>query len=289
MFEIMSPALRILEKSLLLLLFASLQACLYPKAPRSETVAATQLRPAKTSEWVHMAPYRKTVNSGPRAQPVSVIQKRSKNLLFIVADNVIGEKLQPELSRIYKKNVRLEEVLWWFYAPRIQKTYNVVLRLHWNGFNKTSFAESLRTMEALKQEYDVLLLAHGIPNHLIASPGQGVISFRDIGALKGSLRYADALYLQACFGDSLVGDFLDAGFSSVIAYEGLNWNFFYPQHFLDAMASHNGDAEKAHDKVVGSFDTKIKWSVRDREVLKRVFGEKPAEYLENVQMPELYF
>jgi len=279
-----------LAKSFLLVSVVAIQGCIYPKAPRSTTVSKIQALPGGKSEWIQMAPYRKTSTVGPRGQTVSITQKRSKNLLFIAADDVIGKRLQPEFAKIYKRSdIRLENILWWLYAPKIQKTYNYVLRIQWDGFNKDSFLKALRQMESLKQDYDVMLLAHGIPNHLISSPGQGVISFRDIGALKGKLRYADGLYLQACFGNSLSPDFLDAGFKSVIAYEGLNWNFFYPDYFLDAMALKKGNVEKSHDHVLEHFDGKLKWSVQDRQVLKRVFGEKPAEYLDDVQLPELYY
>lgn len=279
-----------LSKSLLLVALVAVQGCLYPKAPGSQTISKIQTLPGAKSEWIQMAPYRKTSTVGPRGQTISITQKRSKNLLFIAADDVIGKRLQPEFAKIYNRSdIRLENVLWWLYAPKIQKTYNYVLRIQWNGFNKDTFLKALRQMESLKQDYDVMLLAHGIPNHLIASPGQGVISFRDIGALKGKLRYADGLYLQACFGNSLSPDFLDAGFQSVIAYEGLNWNFFYPDYFLDAMALKKGNVDKSHDHVLEHFDSKLKWSVQDRQVLKRVFGEKPAEYLDEVQLPELYY
>jgi len=276
-------------KSLLLLSFVALAGCIYPQKPNALTVDSTQVRTGSTSEWVKMAPHTREIVVGPRQQKITRTIKRSKNLLFIVADDVIGGKLAPELSKIYKQDTRLEEVLWWFYAPKIQKTYNNVLRLHWNGFNKDTFKKALASMEALKQDYDVMLLAHGIPNHLIASPGQGVISFRDIAAMKGTLKYADALYLQACFGNSLANDFLDAGFLSVIAYEGLNWNFFYPQYFLDEIANTQGDPDKAHERVVDHFDHKFKWSPQDRTIVKRLFGEKPAEYLEDVQLPKLYY
>lgn len=275
-------------QSLLLLALVALSGCLYPQAPNARTIDETKILISKTSEWVKMAPYTQELSVGPRNTKVTRTIQRSKNLLLIVADDVIGKKLGPELSKIYQTETRLEEVLWWFYAPKIQKSYNNVLRLHWNGFNKETFKQALASMETLKQDYDVMLLAHGIPNHLIASPGQGVISFRDIAAMKNTLKYADTLYLQACFGNSLAADFLDAGFLSVIAYEGLNWNFFYPQYFLDEMANTKGDPEKAHDKVVDHFDRNFKWSVQDREIVKRLFGEKPAEYLEDVQLPRLY-
>ena len=278
----------VFRKSLLLIVLFSLASCLYPEAPSALVVSSTQIYPNGTSEWVRMAPYKRPVAIDGAGRRQYVIEKRTKNLLLIAADNVIGAQLKPELTRIYKRDVRLEEVLWWFYAPRIQKTYNNVLRLHFDGFNKKTFAQSLRTMESLKQEYDVMLLAHGIPNNLIASPGQGVVNFRDIDELKGKLHYADALYLQACFGDSLQKDFLAAGFRSVIAYNGLNWNFFYPQYLLDELAYQDGDVSRAHEKIVRIFSRKLSWDLQDREILKRVFGQKPAEYLENVQLPKIF-
>ncbi len=287
--KLKTVSLRRLGLVIALLSFA--QACFYPEAPSRITVERIQLRSDRTSEWDIMATHYKTVQpSGPRKGPALHRKvKRHKNLLFVVADDFVQKNLQPELQRIYKTDdIRLEEVLWWFYAPIMKKTYNYVLRLHWDGLNADSLKKALKEMEAQKQPYDVMLLAHGIPNNLIASPGQGLISWRHIGALKNSLRYADALYLQACFGNTLAPDFKAAGFKHVIAYEKLNWNFFYPEYYLEALSKTDGDTKAAHEYVLKHFNFDFSTNLVHQEIMKRFFNETRKGYLENVQLPEIY-
>lgn len=270
-----------------------LQGCLYPEKPGASTVNLVQPIAAMSADWQIMTPYQTTVSMPGTGSTIYVTKKRHKNLLFIAADNVIGEALKPELQSIYQTPVRLEEVLWWTYAPKIQKTYNVVLRLKWDGFNAQSFSTALATMDSMNQPYDVMLLAHGIPNHLIASPGQGVIDFEAINQLK-KLKHADALYLQACFGNTLAPDFSKLGFSTVIAYDGLNQNFFYPEYFLEALSKYNGNVVKAHENVARYFRLKFKFNLVQRQIVKKVFASDPeiqgdaSKYLESVQIPEIY-
>lgn len=271
-----------------------LSGCLYPDAPGRGIVSKTQAIPELNSEWALMATYRKTTGMiGTKFGPSTTTVKRKKNLLFIAADDVVGKKLAPEIEKIYKKPVRLENLLWWSYAPKIQKTYNTVLRVQWDGFNFNNLKRALLTMESMGQTYDVMLLAHGIPNNLIASPGQGMIGFQEIAALK-TLQHADTLYLQACFGNTLSKDFLDLGFEAVIAYEGFNQNFFYPEYYLNALERSGGDTRKAHASVVKNFDWKFKFNPVQKAIVKRVFGSdediqgSPKKYLEVLEMPALY-
>lgn len=274
----------------------ALHGCLYPEAPGTGTVSKTTpanwIDGQSKGEWLDMAPYRREV--GPRGKTrSSVARQRHKNLLFIAADNELGKRLQPELTKRYHREVRLENVLWWYYAPMVQKTYNRVLRIHWDGFEAHSFDDALSEMEALQQPYDVMLLVHGLPNHLIASPGQGVLSYNELAEFKG-LAYADTLYLQACFGDSLVEDFLDVGFKKVIASGGFSINLFYPDYYLEALSESGGDTEKAHLKVLKRFEGRFKMSPMHKKIAQIVFADDkmiqgdPSKYLQYLQMPEMY-
>ncbi len=285
----MSKIIKVLTLSMLSLV---LHGCLYPESPGTGTVLKTIPLPQVNGEWLQMAAYRRKVGPASKSRN-SVARKRTKNLLFIAADSELGKKIQPELQKRYKREVRLEEVLWWYYAPMIQKTYNGVLRIKWDGFDAKSFDDALSEMEALKQPYDVMLLVHGLPNHLIASPGKGVISYNELSQFKG-LEYADTLYLQACFGDTLVEDFLDVGFKKVIASAGFSINLFYPDYYLEALSAYKGDTEKAHISVNKHFKTRFNMSPMHKHIVKSVYADDrliqgdPDKYLKYLRYPEIY-
>jgi hypothetical protein len=270
----------------------ALHGCLYPESPGTNIVTKTIPLDHIKGEWLQMAPYRRKVGPASKSR-LSVPRQRTKNLLFVASDDVLGRQLQDEITARYKREVRLEDALWWYYAPTIQKTYNHVLRIHWDGVHAQSLDAALSEMEALKQPYDVMLLAHGIPNHLLASPGQGVISYQELAEFKG-LAFADTLYLQACFGDSLVQDFLDVGFKKVIASAGFSINLFYPDFYLEALSASRGDTEKAHLSVSKNFNTRFKMSPMHKKITSLVYAKDPViqgdpkKYLEVMQMPEMY-
>lgn len=267
-------------------LSAALHGCLYPEAPDKGTARSITPIPRFRGEWVEMAPQKKEI--GPAGKRSTISRYRThKNLLFIATDDVIRKKLEPELHRAYKREVRLEDVLWWHYAPKVQGTYRHVMRVYWDGLNFESLSGALRSMESLQTPYDVMLLAHGIPNHIVASPGQGVISYEHIAQLP-RLKYADTLYLQACYGDTLQKDFLDVGFARMIGFEQDTMNFFYPEFYLDALVAHKGDTFKAHQSVVDTFETRFKWNPMAKEIMKRVFGMSPEDYFKIVDMPKIY-
>ncbi len=268
-----------------LLLLGSLQACIYPQAPGSMMVRSKTVSPSGDYEWIQFKPY-----TNPDFRKPNVLRPETrKNLLFIVADDVVQKKFTEQLQNIYKnKDIRLEDVLWWYYSTKIQKSYKNVLRVYWNRFNTKSLENALMEMESQGETYDVMLLAHGIPNHLIASPGQGVISWESIGKFSGKLRFARALYLQACFGNTLAPDFRKAGFEYVMAYENLNWNFFFPEYYLAALNQYPDDIETAFDSTVRNFSKSFRMNTVSKEVMKRFFKQNPKDYLESIQLPELY-
>jgi len=276
-----------------LVLASTLQGCLYPETPSTGVVSET-IPTSLKGEWNKMTRYTHSIGVASKSR-TSVPRKRSKNLLFIAADNQLGDKLGPELKKMYNRDVRLEDALWWYYAPKIQKTYNYVLRIHWDGFNAKSFDAALSEMEKLKTPYDVMLLVHGSPTRdIIASPEQGLIGATELAEFRG-VQYADTLYLQACFGDLLAQDLLDIGFQKVIASEGFSINLFFPDIYLDALSAKLGNTEKAHKSAVDHFETRFKWSPLYNKIVEKVFKDDPQIkgdpklYLKYLKAPEIYY
>jgi hypothetical protein len=170
----------------------------------------------------------------------------------------------------------------------IQKSYKSVLRLHWDAFNFSNLKSALALMEKRQEPYDVFLLVHGIPNYLVASTGQGLISWKELSELSGQLQHARGLYLQACFGKSVVPEFLKAGFQSVVAFDKKIWNFFFPGHLLGNLAKYSGDFAKAFEMTADNFDRDFRMNTVEKIVVQQLLKQDPTAYLETTDIPEIY-
>src|SRR5262249_27745622 len=147
---------------LFLLVLAS--GCIYPEPPGYGTVQNITKLADGTGEWIQI---KQPMDPDPKHLPVPRPERR-RNLLLVVVDDFVQfdqgddgkeQSINEKLVSIYHDpNIRLENVVWWMYAPRIQYSYKSVLRIYWNGLNKDSLVSALDAMEAKKEPYDAMFL-----------------------------------------------------------------------------------------------------------------------------------
>lgn len=160
------------------------------------------------------------------------ITKKLPNLMLVIVDEIS----QGMTSNLFENNsskdyARFEDRYWWRLSKKIKKNYNKVVRIHWSSFDISTFKEASEMLESFNNEYDVFILGHGFPNHIVSSAGKRVIDWRDLQSLKGKLPYARLFYLSTCYGASLEKEILEMGAKRVLSYENLNNNLIF-QEFL---------------------------------------------------------
>ncbi len=209
-----------------------------------------------------------------------------KNLLLIIDNGIAVESLDRWIKKKFPKrsSLQLEDLIWWRYWPIVSKNYEYVVRIEKNALSKTSLLAAFRLMESFGKNYDALLLVHGLPNHLKASKGKGLISWQDLEELRGELRFADLLYLQSCRGSSLAGEWLEAGVRNFVAYDAYTDNMFFPELLLNEM-QRNSDVESAFKAVSVKFRKKIQRSIYYSQAVSRIFQSPVSDYLDRVAMP----
>ena len=157
------------------------------------------------------------------------------NLIFITADNFTGKQFEPQLKAAYKSEnpPTLNEVTWWEFVPLFRDEYHKVIYLPLAQAKYANIMAAIKYMEAQSLTYDLIIMSHGIPNHLTDGDPGYFLSFKEIDELKGSLKKLNLVFMQACFGNSLAPDWIDAGAKKVMSFEGFNRNFFFISVFLD--------------------------------------------------------
>jgi hypothetical protein len=265
-----------------------LSGCLLPRPPGESTV--------KKAAWLDEELELNAMNKGQLVVPPGgaspgphVVWKPSgRNLVFVAADDEVQSRFERPIMEAYKSDrpLRLEEVSWWLYASRIRELYDLVVRVPYDRFHKGSLVRALELMEEQGKPYDLVLLTHGVPNHLVTSPGYPLFSWKDLGALKGRLRGLNVVFMQACFGDTLVPDWHAAGARAVVSYKGLNRNFFYLEFFLDNYEDRPGDVAWAHRKTNSEIARKLRGDKLYKAIISRM-GLTLDEYLANAPNPSL--
>lgn len=159
----------------------------------------------------------------------------TKNLVFLTADTFSSEQFAPLLSAAYKSDnpPTLNELAWWQFAPLFRDVYDKVIYLPLEQAKYANILASLKYMEKQGKKYDLIVMSHGIPNHLTTGETGYFMSFKEIDELQGQLKNLNLVFMQACFGSSLVQDWLKAGADTVISFDGFNRNFFFISVFLD--------------------------------------------------------
>jgi hypothetical protein len=167
----------------------------------------------------------------------------NRNLVFVALDQTFQSYFDDDLKRIYKttSQVRIEELAWWVFAPEFNGLYDQVLRISYDHFSAATLQQSLDYMETQGKPYDLVLLTHGIPNNIMTTKGQPLLTWQDVDAWKGRFKNLDLVFMQSCYGSSLLFDWIDTGAKSVMSYSGLNRNFFFPMTLFRTMKKHFSD------------------------------------------------
>lgn len=211
----------------------ALSGCLLPEAPKDSSFDNVQ----KSSLFTVYTMDRKH-DSAPPVEPGERPDKMlptTKNLIFITADNFTGKQFAPQLAAAYRTDnpPTLNEVTWWQFAPLFRDLYKKVAYLPLSQAHNANIMAALKYMEKQPEPYDLIIMSHGLPNFLTDGDPGYFMSFREIDAMKGQLHKLNLVFMQACFGQSLAWDWIDAGAKKVMAFDGFNRNFFFVSIFLD--------------------------------------------------------
>ena len=171
-----------------------------------------------------------------------------RNLIFIAADDESEKVYTGYLKKVYplRATPRLEEVAWWLYAGDIRDAYDDVIRIRYDRFSTENLEFALKVMEQRGVPYDLTLLTHGVPNNVVTSVGYPLFSWQELDRLEGKLKHLRLLFMQGCYGTSLVADWERAGAKVVLSYPDLNRNFFFYGFFLPQLRIHQENAALAY-------------------------------------------
>lgn len=207
--------------------------CLLPKPPGHTVIAKRDQNHPFGIEVLTIQTRDLTSYRQSRSRPSASKVQAKKNLLFVAVDDTVQTQYQDALKRAYKteKLIRLEDVSWWRFAPQFKNLYHQVVKIPLDQFHADSLEEGLQIMEALGKKYDVMLLTHGIPNHITASKGEDFISYKNFERWDFVTKL-DFVFMQGCFSETLAPDWMKLGAQDVLSYQGWNRNFFYIDFFL---------------------------------------------------------
>jgi hypothetical protein len=253
----------------------ALTGCLLPSAPKADKFAAIEKRESYDVYTMKR-----------KHDPSKTMRATTKNLILVTADTFLSEQFQPQLDAAYqgKRAPTLNELAWWAYQPLLRDIYNKVIYLNVDQAKHAIIVNAIQYMEKQSMPYDLIILSHGIPNHLTTGEVGYFMSFKEIQDL-GKLKNLNLVFMQACFGKSLVQDWMNAGARRVMSYDGFNRNFFFISVFLDhhrfydedgAFATANRDMEKELNK-----------KKLYKELIKRGLGTDVHNYLSQVDEPIL--
>jgi hypothetical protein len=212
------------------------------------------------------------------------------NAVFVAVDDEIQKRFESELRKELlesgRQAQRLEELAWWLYVPKMKKLYAEVFRLRYNDFTEATLEVALDEASKRSKPFDLILLTHGLPNHIAASKGQGFVSFKTLERWRGRYPKLRIVYMQSCYGQSLAQDWAQVGAKVVMAYKGLNRNFFFMDSYLDRLRQGGGDAPKAaYDKTIAGMRSFISNSLLYPKILSAM-GFTNEQYLEEAKNPE---
>lgn len=217
--------------------------------------------------------------------------RTGRNLLLVIADASIQDGLRDRaegyLGRAAPEGVGLEELSWWHYSPLLGDVYGEVHLIRRDGARYRVVREAVGRLERTGVPYDIILLTHGLPNH-ISSGRDHFLSWREIGGWRGRLDGLNLVFMQGCFGSTLAGDWLEAGAGTVIAHEGLNTNFLYLSSFLKRYRRTPGDVPAAWAAANRSHASNVRNSPLYRTVIRELLDSSVEEHLETIATPLLF-
>jgi phosphatidylglycerol:prolipoprotein diacylglycerol transferase len=268
------------------LMALGLSGCFLPKPPTIDTVKKTTLLAPGVE--LHRMNKEQFVFKVGEPDPVREDVLSGRNLIWVATDDEVQPLFQKQLMDAYKSEtpIRLEDITWWMHASKVRKLYDHVIRIRYDQFTREALWTALKHAETLGKPYDLFLLTHGVPNHIVTSKGFPLISWKDLGELKGKLQHLDLIFNQACFGDSLVPDWHAAGARTIIHFREFNRNFFYLGFFLDDYRKEKVDAIAAFDRTNARIDEDLGKSRLYRKVIEAL-GLTMEEYLQQAYPPEI--
>jgi len=239
---------------------------------------------SRTIDWSRLNNYDVWYNERPRWVETKA------NAVFVAVDDEIQNKFESKIAEELKASgqeaQRLEELAWWLYVPKMKKLYGEVFRLRFNAFTEQTLEVALDEAQKRNKDFDLILLTHGLPNHIAASKGQGFVSYKTLERWKGRYPNLRIVYMQSCYGQSLAADWRAVGAKVVLAYKGLNRNFFFMDSYLDRLRIGGGDApKKAFDETIKGMNDFIANSFLYPKVLNAM-GLSTEEYLKEAASPE---
>jgi hypothetical protein len=266
--------------------FLALSGCFLPQPPGLSKVKST-VALAEGVELHSMNKERFVLVPGS-SEPVRKEVLSGRNLIWVATDDEVQPHFQRQLMDAYQSDapIRLENVTWWMHAEKIQKVYDEVVRIRYDRFNRETLWLALQTMEARGKPYDLFLLTHGVPNHIVTSKGFPLISWEHLKELEGKLPNLGLVFNQACFGDTLVPDWHAAGAKTIIHFKEFNRNFFYLGFFLDDYRKERGNVGLAFERTNARIDGDL---AKDRLYTKIIetLGMTMEEYLEMAYAPTI--
>lgn len=218
--------------------------------------------------------------------PLHAGKKEAMNLIYVALDDTVQYQFGPRIEDLYGKPVRLEELSWWVHAPKFRGLYREVIRIPHDRFTSQNLLLALQAMESRGIPYDLILLTHGIPNHLVTTRGTPLFSWKDLAALQGKLPSLRLVFMQSCFGSSLEQDWHAAGAKAVMSYPGLNRNFFYLDFFLREYRQDPTDIRAAWKRTNRQVKLKIRTSPLYRRIIREM-GLGVGEYLRDAPHPRI--
>lgn len=182
-----------------------------------------------------------------------------RNALFLFGDELFSKNLKPSIQKYYpnEKDADLEHLVWWQYAPLLKQVYRTIYRIPQEKIGHQALIDSILALEAEGVDYDVIILTHGYPGSL--TTGDGYFFSTEEFPLLPKLKHLNLVYMQACYGSTLMKSWLDAGAKNVIGFEGPNENIFWYYFFLrwyrfnDVLASYTKNNENLAWKIEHSF------------------------------------
>lgn len=215
-------------------------------------------------------------------------KKGLPNLLLIIVDEITGKSMNDSFPSLYGKEKRFEDRYWWRISKKMRELYDHVVRIHWSKFDATSLKSSAELLESYSKEYDIFILGHGFPNHLVSSKDKKMVSWKDLQALEGYFANARLLYSSACFGDTLINEFLGLGAKRVITYKGFQNNLVFQEYLLEDLKGVTGiqvlDERLANLRA--NFKKRLALSLLRRWFATTKLGVKDFDrYVESLAMP----
>lgn len=262
--------------------------CLLPKPPGHTVIANKSthhsfgieiytLKPRELGQYRHS-------RSSTRQRSRDNDSLAQKNLLFVAVDDTVQTQYQDALKKAYQTDqvVRLEDVSWWRFAPQFKNLYANVVKIPLEQFHADSLEEGLRIMEDLDQKYDIMLLTHGIPNHITASKGEDFISYKSLENWD-FITQLDFVFMQGCFSETLALDWIKLGARDVLSYKGWNRNFFYVDFFIKEYKK-DQNVGRAYHEVNKTIEEKIRRAPIYKTILKEL-GLSFEEYFQLSDTP----